>query len=161
MIYNLVANRFFNEKDKLYDKQKIMNSIFEFLIKNRMRVVRYDEFSSKFLGEGQIDSYEVQVSNVVKLLFDLEEENKNRIIILPSSNEKYIEVIGLDNKKYNCEFVQEKINFLDIRSRFSISKDKVEEALDVLSDSQKPQITFICPMLVREDGENIFYVARL
>ena len=160
MIYNLISQRFYGDNKLVFDKEKTMNFIFDYLVKNKMRVVRYDEFPS-FVGEGQIDSYEVQIANVVKLLFDLEEENKNRIVIIPYSNEKYIEVIGLDNKKYNCQFVQERISFLDIRSRFAVPKDNVEEALDVLSDNQKPQITFICPLCVREDGENIFYVARL
>ena len=155
MIYNLISQRFYGDNKLVFDKEKTMNFIFDYLVKNK-----FDGFPS-FVGEGQIDSYEVQIANVVKLLFDLEEENKNRIVIIPYSNEKYIEVIGLDNKKYNCQFVQEKINFLDIRSRFTVPKDSVEEALDVLSDNEKPQITFICPLCVREDGENIFYVARL
>lgn len=159
MIYNMISRTLYNF-DKLIDKEEKRITLFKDLIKNRSNIIDYNSFIS--IDEEGIDSYQVQISNVLKVLFDLEDKSDGHIVVVCSPERiNVIEVVTMDNKISLLQFKKEFINFSNIISRFSIPKDNVEEAIDILSDNQRPQITFVCPILVKDNGENLFSIASL
>jgi len=155
--YNLITETLYYDTKKSKKDEDRMIEMYNHLLSTKIRVVRLDVFPE----EHEINTFDLQVSNVVRLLFDIEKNSNGKVILVyPETFERYVDVIGSDNKSYSLQFVQERISFSQIKNKFEPTSDKIQETIEILADQQKPELTFIRPVSVREDGENIFFVAR-